>query len=497
MSSQNMGRFSIALTLVYLVLEFALNARILDVTSESDSDALEGVEFWGRLLFGLACSLIVWKLVSYKALSLRKLLICIVVVGPTAYFGQKQLLDSLVASTTPEFRRQSIHNALAISQVPTGVVSFEQIPLKGRDWNESDGKVFLALFSAFVYSSSDFAASVEKALPSLVAVNVRNAIGPADHAYVSHFSALAKQIASEHEKYIAGGSGNQVAATSEQGWVEYQRRLEAAGVNPLRPTPQQRFAVIRQLRSNSLFLPEGWNLYDRKAFESAWEERARQFGVNGTSPVPKSKSSIPPGLSLQEFTFHPEVQRRIREQLIAKKLHPDSRDIDPAMDLSRFNLHIYEPTVAEEVRRQLVDLTAPAADFADNGRLAALGIDAARKALIPPVAIAFSMFGALLNLFGLIFALAGIAAKRSRALGWALGTSSFATVFGLILLSQSRVVVSEPYLLLIASLRAGNTESFVLSWILDATVRLEPMVYAVGNGLRLVLLTGYTFASPY
>lgn len=496
MSSQYMGRVSIALTVMYLLVELALNARILDVTSGADIDTLEGVEFWGRLLFGFACSLIAWKLVSLKSLTLTKLLICLTVVGPAAYYGQKQILNSLVASTTPEFRRQSVHNALAVSQVPTGVVTFEQIPLKGSDWNEPDGKVFLALFSAFVYSSSEFAASIEKALPVLVAVNVRQALGRPEVAYESQVPDLAKQIADEYEKYSKGGSGNQVAATSEQGWVEYQRRLEVAGVNPLRPTPLQRSAVMRQLRSNSLFLPVGWNLYDRKAFNAAWEERAHQFSVSGASSASQQQASIEPGLTLQAFTFHAEVQRRIRERITAKGLQPDDRDIDPQMDLKRFNEQVYEPTVAAEVKKRMVDLMAPATDFADSGRLANLGLDAARKSLIPPVAIAFSMLGALLNLVGLIFALARSTARRSKPLGWALGTGGLAIFGGLLLLSQSRVVASQPYQLLIASLRTGSVDTLAFSWILDWTVRIEPIVYWIGNGLRLVLMAGYTFSLP-
>lgn len=493
MSTKLLGKLPIALTVVYLIFEFALNARILDVTSSTSSADLEGVELWGRVLFGVACSLVTWKtLANHSALSTR-LAFC-VIAGSVAFIAQKLFIDQLVASSSPEFRRQSVQLALTVRQVPTGVVTFEQIPLKGNDWNQADGKVFLALLPAFVFSSNEFAQSIEKALPALTAQQIRESLGNPNEVYRRTTSDLKSKLSDEYDKYTRAGTGNQLAATPEQGWSEYQRRLESVGINPLRPTAKQRTQVLEQLRSSNLLLPENWPLYDQKQFVLAWEERAQRLESPDTANTKQPPPAIESGLTLRDFAQHPEVQRRIREQLLAKGLHPDSSTIDPDMSPENFNARLYEPTVSTEVRKQLIDLTAPAQDFANDGRLVQLGSDAARKSLIPPVAIAFSMAGALLNFLGLCITLAKWVATRSKVLGATTAAICFILMVGMVMAAQSRVAESKPYELLLASLRIGTVETLVLSWILDLTVRIEPTVYAVGNWLRQFLLGGYMFS---
>ena len=48
----------VGITLAYLLLECAFNARLLDVAGgQADSHAIEKVEFWGRIISGLAVAL--------------------------------------------------------------------------------------------------------------------------------------------------------------------------------------------------------------------------------------------------------------------------------------------------------------------------------------------------------------------------------------------------------------------------------------------------------
>lgn len=496
-ATRSMARVSLAITLVYLILEFALNARILDVISEANRDALRGVEFWGRILFGVALSIVVWKLVASSSLSPRALLLCLMTVGPVAYFGQKAVLDQLVAKTTPEFRRHAAQLAMITAAAPQGAVTFKNVPLQGADWDDPDGRVFLALLPALVSTSSAFAKTVESTLPTLAKLEARKGLGDVRVLHERILLLVSEELSRQYERYFTAVGFQQRAATAEQGWAEYLRRLEKLEIDPYRPTSFQKSAVLSQLRSNSLFMPEGWRLYDQKGFVAAWNERAGRFSK--AAPVDDSGSaprkSIEPGLNRAEFDRHPEVQAGLRAKLLAEGLKPNEGEIDPEMGLRIFNDSVYEPTLIAAIEPKLSNVLARAGEFDEGGRLRQEGLDAARRTLIPPVAIAFSMLGALLNLIALLFALVKALFHRSRPLGIALAMGSIAGMVAMPIAVPSRVALSEPYGHLIDSMKTDETGR-VVGPVLDWTVRMEPAVYSIGTFLRQNVLGNISFSHP-
>jgi hypothetical protein len=112
------------------------------------------------------------------------------------------------------------------------------------------------------------------------------------------------------------------------------------------------------------------------------------------------------GLSFAEFQRTSSVQQRWQDSLGAPRDVRLSHD----MGFHQFRARIYEPKISSIVATNISNLFQPAETYADGGVHARIGREAMERLLVPPMALAISLLGALYHTF-----------KSLRYLHWSLG----------------------------------------------------------------------------
>lgn len=110
---------AVAVTVAYLLVELAFNARLLDVVGAAvGADELHRIEIYGRMLSSFAVGLLVWqvllgtrnKMVATGRASAARLMMVVAIAGAAAgtYIGIQEFVESKIDGTSAEFRRTSV-----------------------------------------------------------------------------------------------------------------------------------------------------------------------------------------------------------------------------------------------------------------------------------------------------------------------------------------------------------------------------------------------------
>lgn len=99
----------LGLNLIYVIAEFSYNAFLLTSLSGPYPD-VEKLELLGRILSSFGATFIFYKIINTFSIKLRykilSMFICSLIIYPTVYIGQKELVDYLANSTTLEQRQK-------------------------------------------------------------------------------------------------------------------------------------------------------------------------------------------------------------------------------------------------------------------------------------------------------------------------------------------------------------------------------------------------------
>ncbi|MEG0885399.1 MAG: hypothetical protein RSH52_29570, partial [Janthinobacterium sp.] len=110
----------IVLTIMYLCVELGFNARLLDVVGgDVKPHDVEGVEFYGRSLSGIAAALVVLQLMWRRRLknngsgpSWKKIIFCCVATAAVVFGILKTTVTVLVETRDAQFRRLAFNTTL-------------------------------------------------------------------------------------------------------------------------------------------------------------------------------------------------------------------------------------------------------------------------------------------------------------------------------------------------------------------------------------------------
>lgn len=404
--------FMAAVTCLYLVVELAFNARLLDVTGgDATHEEVLSIERWGRLISGLAVTLAVWgafllprmdrggwSLPRQAAALAGAAAICMFAV----FHGEKSIIDTIVDRSTGEERRSATWLAAFSSAVVDGGARIEGLDLGPRELASPEGKSFVALFPFVAASTPNLEAKATDALRDVVRNRVESRIGTAPQAFNRIFRPSAEAMIASYNEYADGtqrlrraleGAGNE----ADRAWDDYVRELRNRGLSPQRVPPARWGEVASNLRRKRIEVPNGWNPADRHTFDRAVlnrvnrEARARfESETSGRIGV-----AIPPGLSLAQFIAVPHVQIRWRDEIEA----PAGAALDPGMSPEQYGRAVHEPTVRRLVDEEVRALLLPATAYADNGSQGEKGRRAMEALVVPPFALALSLLGALFHIW--------------------------------------------------------------------------------------------------
>lgn len=402
------------LTAIYLCFELAFNARLLDVVgSAASNDQIHQIELFGRSLSGIAVALVLLQFLlssrtrrkSDSPTGLAIVFWCM--LSGLIVFGSLQILvEQLVERSTPEFRRASLNILLVQRALVNGGVQLDGLDDDTQLFTQPAGKAFLALFPVMAISIDRLDEKIRGAKLELIARHVRQELGGAAGYYARYVSAI-QSTQDQWQRYqkipTTVDLSAEVTRRQDRAWADYIADLGRRGWTPSTVPPMARSSVLRKVRSQ-VSLPSNWDLSDEASFREAVarQVRKRAGATRNDGNLIVKGHRIPPGLSWSAFFAHTGIQAELREKL---KL-PAGMTLQPSYaNGASFDRDVFTPLVRETAKRELRSYDAPLNTFTDGSQNTLVGLDAARAVIVPPIALFFSLLGAVGHLAKLSYLL--------------------------------------------------------------------------------------------
>ena len=410
------------ITLTYLICELAFNSRLLDlVGSVSTADEVHNMERYGRTLTAIAAALLalqfslmglvrlkkkgVW--LTAKASTALVLLICLI-TGTVTWHAVEWVIERQVTKSTGEFRQMSLLAQLYQHALIEGQQTLEGIPLdsgggQAQTWTSPSGKAFLATLPVLLSSSDRYRKLLERDAEQ----NLRDNISAREGGVRGYYELWLQARGEVHKQFVAYYNDEMdisetVRLEQARAWQRYERSLEAKRLKTWN-VPRRYYATVRkQVRGQGVPVTNDWSPSDRTGFNAAVAKAARQKYLAQRTVVYQGVT-IPKRLDWGVFFRLDVVQKALREKLLLPA-NTLVREEYPLNDkLKQFALELHTPHLNEAVKQQLPELRAAVSSYSAGGVNEKLGEDAARAVIVPPIALIFSLVGALTHLAKLLY----------------------------------------------------------------------------------------------
>lgn len=337
----------ILLTLTYLICELAFNSRLLDlVGSLSTPDDIHNMERYGRALTAIAAALLVFQLVLACNAWLKKRDIAFPAPWVAGMVFSLCLLTGVVTWQTVEW--------VIERQVAQSTGEFRQKSMLAQLYQHSliDGHQTLA------------------GIPLEDDGSQRETwTSPSGKAFLAMLPLLMSSVSRYHELLEREAAQNlrDSISVQEGGLLGYYKLWLAARADIY----QDYLGYNSDTRKNGLY-----------------------HGV-----------TIPARLDWETFFMLEPVQKRLREKLalpLQTRVQPEYPKEDA---LKQFALALQAPHLDYAVQQQLPRLQAALTSYSAGGANEKRGEDAARVVIVPPIALMFSLLGALTHLAKLLYLL--------------------------------------------------------------------------------------------
>ena len=505
--------FVIFLTVLYLCVELAFNARLLDVVGGAASnDQIHAMEVFGRSLSGTAVALVLLQLfLARRAASNNgspggmSIIFWCLVAGGIVFFSLQMLVDKLVEKSDPGFRKASMNIVLVQRALVNGDVVLDGLNDDPTLFSKPSGKAFLALFPVMAVSVDRLEEKIRNTKLELISRKVEEELGGPAGYYDNYVKAI-KETQAQFRRYqgvpVQGDLDSMIRNQQEQAWGDYLSDLGKRGWTPSTVPGVYRGAVLNKVRKK-VPVPADWDLADEAAFRDAVATKVRRKAGNSDGSVSIKGQRIPPGLGWPEFFAHPVVQNDVRKAL---KL-PAGVRVQPAYASGdKFEREVFKPMVADKARQQLARYDAPTETYGDGGKNAEIGLDSARAVIVPPVALFFSLLGAIGHLAKLCYLMLRVVVgsipslnQRFRRL-WPVPFALLIIAFTGLSLIDNAVTNSRLYSYMREQVLLGTPEGLMpatFSRILVGSLHVvavgQGYGYPINERVRTDVLRGFTF----
>ena len=395
------------LTIVYLIVELSFNARLLDVTgSDAPRNVVHATEYWGRGISGVAATLAVWGIwlmpfAKRRGWPLSKTLPLMVLVAAFCGIGmwqlQSSIIDHFVNQSTGDDRRIAAKLRIIERSAIRRRVEISGVPLTGDVINSPEGKSFLSLLPFMANSIDGVEQKIDVGLGDAIRSQVPDQIGDPATFYKTTFSKSVRAIEAMYNRYVDACNAYADATDPSIAWATYKQKLQEAGYTPDNTTVAGHAAAFQLARAMGAQVSENWSPDDMNTFSASYLRNARPIAQTkyASATTAAFGQSIPQGLSFDQFERLPVVQKRWHEILDL----PTTTMLSYKLTDAPFLQAVYDPVVAAVAEQQVKNLNAPGRDYGDGGEKETEGRDAIAALIVPPIALAFSIAGALLHIF--------------------------------------------------------------------------------------------------
>lgn len=419
----------LAATLAYLVTEVAFTSYLVEFLGTAPTkDEILQVEQVGRTLTGVALALVLVPLLAGRAgpsrvrQGLAAAAVTVAAVG-LAHLAIDALVQGLTARTTPAERRAAVLVTTGVDRIHAlreGVPALpvEGLHLPGALRASVEGRVALAALPFLLAHADSIETRLEEVLARLAEEDVRAALPGAEALYNRLMVPLTRDyLAGLYGAY--GRAANQARTArhasirqADEAWVRYLRMIAPFRVPPdvVAGNDRYRRLASRELRKSVPQAPEGWVPVRREDFDELFGRDIQSAYRDAIDRTGLSRAAFPAlddygrDVTPETFLAHPHVRslwaERVKRELDHASLRTRVLAFGPAIGASaevfpRFEREVHSPVVHAELDASLARLRASAAAFAMDGAHGRDGYDAMKVLVVIPVALVFSMAGAL------------------------------------------------------------------------------------------------------
>ncbi len=446
------------LTLAYLSLELAFNARLLDVASNpADTRGVDGIEYWGRIITGLAVSLALWGAVippmrrrgaSFAVVSIVLAAVAIATTAAT-FHGLRAFYDWKAETNSTAAQRQAAAWAAIVSNhVYDGAAILDGLRLSRADLDTPAGKAFFALLSRLYMPISKSEGTLQAIVPAIVRQLVQKEVGtPSDTYRSGYLECLRRMQTMYNDRYIP-------AANSY-----------AKGVSELAGVPQ--------------------------AYRAEYTRRLEADWKNGSAGIVESGQTLSPNLrQFAAFIEAPPVQSLLRRCVGAFAGTPT---ITNRWNESMWSQYVHTPRVDEEVAARVRSLYRDRESFEPGGKHYCLGISAIHSVTVPETALLLSLLGATFH-SSKCFWLLLFAAPLALRLG-IIGAHLTCLLF-LTMAQANPIVTNEQFRVLLANVtfdERNGMRGVYAAPLVDGIIRAQQAIYPASEVIRRYIYNGIEF----
>lgn len=256
-------------------------------------------------------------------------------------------------------------------------------------------------------------------------------------------------------------------------------------------TDQVTQIVRRTVREeHAVELPTDWQADDRDGFIlTITAQKSGELGAElEVAMQQRLGATLPLDLDADAFVASSPVQARLHDALRPRDPGALIR-LDYAPD--EFKAVVITPHYVAAAERERARLYSDADAMADGGPRAEEGKRYVRALIVPPIAMGFSLFFALVNAVGLIASIPALAGVQSKAIGYGVKAAGIGAVIALPMLNNAAEVETDTYSYFSDQVSAALTPAgaFFSAWVINT----EPAVYAIGRHTQRIAppLVGY------
>ena len=213
----------------------------------------------------------------------------------------------------------------------------------------------------------------------------------------------------------------------ETAWNDYRQSLSRHGWQPHSVPARRKAAVVNNVRKK-VPVSANWHPADQLSFRAAVKRRYASEAASKGLHIKGDR--IPPGLSFAAFVARPGIQAVLRDgpdggdgSEASKGLRlPRGAVVQDAYASPAEFSRLFDQFAARQTAEKLVEYRASRSDFEVGGKYFEEGKEAARAAIVPPVALFFSLLGAIGHFSKLLYLIATVgllvlAARRGEQAG--------------------------------------------------------------------------------
>lgn len=395
------------------MIELAFNARLLDVVGGLATPAqVEHIEQWGRLISGTAAALLVLGLMlgraakSGRSPAIFKIVVACGITVAAVYWGQRALVDHLVENSSAEQRRRAAVLVPVNHIITSQGMSLSGMDLSVKGYNSPEGKTFLAMFPLLASFHPELFGRLDgnaTTILQLYAVKRRGDEAQFHKLFIESQKKVCDDVFGKYQdavtKYNQEVSPARLFNRQNEAWSDYKNKLARKrwGMTPQNIPPRHWGRVRSELRNEGLDLPSDWKPSDRGRFILAVDRRVRSEALREF----RSKSAqaigepVDPGMNCDQLLTVTSIQTKWQSALQI----PRAVRLTPNMSVEQFALQVYEPAIKNDVDSMRTERFASANQYGGRGRFAKIGKENVRALIVPPIALTFSLLGAITHIF--------------------------------------------------------------------------------------------------